>query len=102
MAKNKAPFDLEGAEYSLGSMAYRTNDQGEKKDVRHDFRIVLSDGTIFGKKWPRYQWSKWINNPDYNQHYTFSSPGHYRKCNDRYAAILDQAWHRHGPKGETS
>ena len=87
----KSPINFDGAKYDRLGGSYSVDREGNKTDVRYDLRITLADGTFYSKESPFYRWEKWLANKDYNIR-SLKSMGHYRKCNERHAWLLDQAW----------
>lgn len=84
----KLPINFNGASYThIGSSCTVLPDGTRKNEVQHR-RIILADGTQY--EFDRYGWSRWIENKDYR--FYPDSRGHYRKCNDRYSWLLNQAW----------
>lgn len=88
----KPVINFENAKFEQGARVCTVDANGVEKNVRFNLHITLADGTIYAKEWPRWYWSKWLVNKYYFPYSMASQRGHYRKCNDRHAWLLDQAW----------
>lgn len=86
-----SPINFDGAQYDRMGRTYRHDREGNEINVRHHQQITLADGTVYSKESPLFRWEKWIPNKEHRSRST-GSTGHYRKCNDRHAWLLDQAW----------
>ncbi|UBN55274.1 hypothetical protein [Pantoea agglomerans] len=88
----KPVINFENAQFEQCGRVSNIDANGVEKNVRHNLRIILADGTIYAKEWPRFHWAKWMVNKDHIPYSITSRRGHYRKCNDRHTWLLDQAW----------
>lgn len=87
---SKKAIDFTGAKFERGSRHSRHLSDGTEVTARYEKVVTLWDGTIYSLRWPEWNWAKWLPNKEYR--YFGDTRGWYRKVNDRYAKMLNNAW----------